>query len=122
MLEALILTILIEIVVLAFLKVKDYKIYMLSIVLNICTNISLNAFLLNYDFQSTWSYVITVVVLEIAVIWIESIGYWFYLKQYKKSLFYATILNVVSFGTGVILNWIFHYDVAIEILRSLFSC
>lgn len=122
MLEALILTILIEIVVLAFLNVKDYKIYLLSIALNICTNVSLNAFLLNYDFQSTWGYIVTVVFLEIAIILIEFFGYWFYLKQYKKSLFYATILNVVSFGIGVILNWIFHYDVAIEILRSLFSC
>lgn len=121
MLEALILTILIEGFGLVFLKVRDYKIYLLSMALNICTNVSLNAFLLYYDFQNVWVYIITVVILEIVVILVEFLGYWFYFRQYKKSLFYATLLNVMSFGIGLILNSIFHYDVAMEILRALFS-
>lgn len=120
MLEALILTILIEGFGLVFLKVRDYKIYLLSMALNICTNVSLNAFLLYYDFQNVWGYIITVVILEIVVIGVEFLGYWFYFRQYKKSLFYATLLNAMSFGIGLILNLIFHYDVAMEILRVLF--
>lgn len=121
MLEALILTIFIEGVGLIFLRVKDYKIYLLSMALNICTNVSLNTFLLNYDFQSVWGYIVTVVILEIVVIGVEFLGYWFYFRQSKKALGYATLLNVMSFGIGLILNLIFHYDVAIEILRALFS-
>lgn len=121
MLEALILTILLEGLVLAFLKVKDFKMYLLSIALNVCTNVSLNAFLLHYPFQYMWGYVITVLVLEIAIVFIESFGYWLYLRQYKKALFYASVLNVTSFGIGMMINCIFHYDIVIEVLQGLFQ-
>lgn len=120
MLEALVLTILIEGITLVFLKVRDYKIYMISILLNICTNLSLNAFLLHYEFKQMWLYVITVIVLEVIIVFIETWGYWLYLKQYKKALSYASILNITSFSIGIIINCIFHYDIVIEILRVLF--
>ena len=94
--EALLLTIILEFIVLLVLK-KNYKYLIISIILNIMTNIPEIINLLPIY------YLIILIILEISIIFIESIGYYLLNKKFCKSLKISFYLNFISFFIGTII-------------------
>ncbi|MDE7213800.1 MAG: hypothetical protein K2N42_04405, partial [Anaeroplasmataceae bacterium] len=71
----LVLTLLIETIVLVILKERRIKVYVVSIIMNIVTNISLNLIGYHLVINSIWLYYIIVILLEILIWFLEGIGY-----------------------------------------------
>ena len=103
MLDALILTLIIELSILFILRFKDYKLYILSSIINIITNLSLNFYLENTIFKTLTIYVIVVIILEITVLFIETLLYMIYFKKFKKSFLISLLLNASSFLLGLLI-------------------
>lgn len=99
-LKALILTIVIELIVLLILRERNYKIYLLSIIINIITNVSLNIYV---QFIDVRYYYLIITFLEILIVIIEAIGYNLIYKDYKKSLLIAFLCNIASYLLGLLL-------------------
>ena len=99
-LKALILTIVIELIVLLILRERNYKIYLLSIIINIITNVSLNIYV---QFIDVRYYYLIITFLEILIVIIEAIGYTLIYKDYKKSLLIAFLCNIASYLLGLLL-------------------
>ena len=100
--EALLLTIILEFIVLLVLK-KNYKYLIISIILNIMTNIPLNLFLTEIINLLPIYYLIILIIFEISIIFIESIGYYLLNKKFCKSLKISFYLNFISFFIGTII-------------------
>lgn len=103
MIDALILTLIIELSILFILRFKDYKLYILSSIINIITNLSLNYYLENTIFKTLTIYVIVVIILEITVVFIETLLYMIYFKKFKKSFLISLLLNASSFLLGLLI-------------------
>ena len=103
MLDALILTLIIELYILFILRFKDYKLYILSSLINIGTNLSLNYYLENTIFKTLTIYVIVVIILEITVLFVETLLYMIYFKKFKKSFLISLLLNASSFLLGLLI-------------------
>lgn len=103
MLDALILTLIIELSILIILRFKDYKLYILSSLINIGTNLSLNYYLENTIFKTLTIYVIVVIILEITVLFVETLLYMIYFKKFKKSFLISLLLNASSFLLGLLI-------------------
>ena len=103
MLDALILTLIIELSILFILRFKDYKLYILSSLINIGTNLSLNYYLENTIFKTLTIYVIVVIILEITVLFVETLLYMIYFKKFKKSFIISLLLNASSFLLGLLI-------------------
>ena len=116
MIYALILTLIIENLMLFILGYKDYRIYVLSIVINTITNLALNSFLLSYPFQTYLFYATICIILEILIFLIEGCFYMIYFKNFKKALKISFILNLTSFLIGLILNFFQNLDLIKEIV------
>ena len=101
---ALVSTLIIESFVLVILKYRNIKIFILEIIINTITNLSLNYFLLTYSFESYILYIISVIVLEILIVLIEGFFYAIFLKKIKKSLKLSLILNASSFLIGLLIS------------------
>ena len=99
-LKALIITIITELLVLLVKREKNYRVYLLSIPINIITNISLN---IGIQFINSESYYLIVGILEVIIVFIEASGYNLIYKDYKKSLRVAFLCNVASYLLGFIL-------------------
>ncbi|MDE5855727.1 MAG: hypothetical protein K2H06_01635, partial [Anaeroplasmataceae bacterium] len=98
------LTLLIETLVLYLLKERRKRVYILSIGMNLITNISLNLIGYYVIVEQLWLYFIMVVLLE-AVIWIiEGLGYYVGIKDKKKAILYTLCCNGMSFFFGTILQ------------------
>lgn len=106
MIKALILTLIIETTILLILGFKSYKIYIICIITNIITNLSLNIILENVYFESFLLYAINVIILELFVLIIEAVVYYLYLKHIKKALFISLMLNSSSFLIGLLITFI----------------
>ena len=91
MLDALILTLIIELSILFILRFKDYKLYILSSLINIGTNLSLNYYLENTIFKTLTIYAIVVIILEITVLFVETLLYMIYFKKFKKSFSFVKL-------------------------------
>lgn len=98
-LKALLITIIIELLVLVVLREKNYKVYILSVFLNLFTNLSLNV---GIQFVNPKSYFLVVGILEVLIVLIEACGYNIIYKNYKKSLQVAVSCNIMSFLLGFI--------------------
>ena len=103
MLDALILTLIIELSILFILRFRDYKLYILSSLINIGTNLSLNYYLENTIFKTLTIYVIVVIILEITVLFVETLLYMIYFKKFKKSFLISLLLNASSFLLGLLI-------------------
>lgn len=104
MIEALLLTIIIELPLLKLFKEKDPKVYFLSLIMNIVTNLSLNGFLKVIDSSNFIVYSIVVIILEIIVVFVEALGYMIIYKRFKKSFIVSLVLNLAS---GIIGTFIY---------------
>lgn len=100
MIEALLLTIIIELPLLKLFKEKDSKVYFLSLIMNIVTNLSLNGFLKLIGFSNFIIYLMVVIFLEIIVVFVEALGYMIIYKKFKKSFIVSLVLNLVSAVIG----------------------
>lgn len=99
-LKALIITIISELLILLVQKESNYKIYLLSIVINIITNVSLN---IGIQFINPKHYYLIVGLLEVLIVFIEAILYDFIYNDLKKSLRISCLCNIMSFLMGFIL-------------------
>lgn len=106
MIFALLMTIIIESSFLYFLKEKDYKVYLIEVILNVVTNLSLNYFLFKHTFDNYLIYIIVVIILEILVFLIEAFIYFIYYKKMKRALLISFILNLSSFIIGLIISFL----------------
>lgn len=109
MLEALILTLLIEIPLLAAFGLRGRNFVFFSVFVNIMTNVGINAFLLiifylNPTFVSSKPvYWATVAILEILVVAVEYIVFREFLRKGGKTLFFITAaVNFASFCFGLL--------------------
>ncbi|MDE7385280.1 MAG: hypothetical protein K2M84_05935 [Anaeroplasmataceae bacterium] len=100
----LILTLLIETLVLVILKERRKKVYILSIGMNVITNVSLNLIGYYSNIEELWLYFFMVILLE-AIIWfIEGIGYYIGIKEKRKATLYTLTCNGMSFFLGTIIQ------------------
>lgn len=99
-LEALIITIIIELLMLFLQREKNYRIYLLSIVINVVTNVGLN---IGLQFVKPGYYYLVVTLLEVLIIGIEAMAYFLIYKDFKKSLKTSLVCNLASFLVGLIL-------------------
>ena len=96
--KPLIITLASELLCLLVMKQKSYKIYLLCFCMNIITNLSLNIVL-----QHVENYYLVLVLLEVAVVFIEAGGYYWIKRDVKKALFISVICNIISYLIGVLL-------------------
>ena len=97
------LTVLLEMIVLMIFREKRIKVYIASIIINSLTNVPLNLFLLTYHFCNDWYYIITLISLELIIIVIEVLLYYFVIKDKKRSIIYGVFCNLYSFLIGLII-------------------
>lgn len=102
LLAALIPTIIIETLVLLFLREQRWKVLAWSVLLNVLTNLPLNLYCLSYCHG-----LMTMLLLEIAVILVEAILYWTLLRNTRQAFTYSALCNSISFLIGLIFQIIF---------------
>lgn len=90
-------TVAIELIVLWLMLERRRKVLLSSVVMNICTNVPLNLYLINSNEGLG-----TVIILELVVIAVESLWYYLVTRQPLLSLMYGVICNVVSYSLGVV--------------------
>ena len=100
--KALILTILIEGIVILIIK-KNFVFLIYSIIIYIITNVSLNLIVNQFVNSELWKYIIVVVTLEIAVLFVEALIYNIKIKKYTKALLLSLILNLASLSFGFLM-------------------
>ena len=100
--KALSLTILIEGIVVLIIK-KNFVFLIYSIIINIITNVSLNLIVNQFVNSELWKYIIVVVTLEIAVLFVEALIYNIKIKKYTKALLLSLILNLASLSFGFLM-------------------
>ncbi len=104
------LTVIFEIIAAFFLKIRRPRDYLLIVLVNIVTNPLLNlviAFLLLWKINPWIILVITYVLLEPLVIFIECVYYRKWLSDGAHALRYSIILNLVSVAGGLLCQQFF---------------
>ena len=91
----LVATIIIELIVLRLLKENDKKVLLSSVLVNTLTNLPLNLFVPND--------MVSIAIAEVAIVVIEAIWYYFFVKDIKKAFIYSALCNAVSFFTGLLI-------------------
>ncbi len=119
MIFALILTLFIETIMLFILRYKDYRIYLLAILMNLITNLPLNFILTYYPFETYIGYFIVGIILEIFILFIESFFYLFYFKNYKKALKVSLLLNLTSFLIGLVFVFFLNFSLINDIYKTI---
>lgn len=97
------LTCIIEIIILIILSERRINILLFSLLINALTNIPLNLFLKFNKFDSVFIYYLIVIILEILIIFIESVLYYLVIKDKKKSIMYGFFCNSFSFSIGILI-------------------
>lgn len=103
----LLVTIILELLMLYWLKEKHKKIFILSILMNAFTNISLNLFIFVFSFKSPIQYFLMVFLIELGIWIFEGIMYHQFLHDVKKSVKYSFFCNGFSFLMGYIMQFLF---------------
>ena len=98
----LILTLVIETFILVTLGVRKWSIYLLSIGMNIITNVSINCFGYYSNISNAWLFCGIVIALETVVWLIEGMGYNLILHNKKSALHYTLLCNAGSFILGLL--------------------
>lgn len=97
--KALVLTVVLELLVLALFREKNLIIYLALIIVNCVTNLTMN-FLLSLYFEY---YAILLTICEIAVVFIESAVYLIFYKNFLRSIRFAFCANLVSWLASYII-------------------
>jgi hypothetical protein len=98
--QALIITIVIELLMLFLQREKNYKIYLFSVLINVITNVSLNV---GIQLVEPSYYYLVVTLSEAMIVLIEALAYFWICKDFKKSLRISLVCNLTSFLLGLIL-------------------
>jgi hypothetical protein len=102
LLTALILTILIELAVLLFLRERRRKVLWASVAVNVMTNVPLNLFLLYVQ-----TGLLTIAVGELLVVVIEAAWYYLFVRDWVQAAGYSLLCNAISFLSGILLVTLF---------------
>ena len=94
---ALLITILSEELVLLIMNVKDSRLYLSLLIINIITNLSMNIIL-----QFVSNYYLWLYILEVCVFIIEGLVYLLITKDIKKAIIISLVCNVCSYLIGCI--------------------
>lgn len=93
------LTSIIELLTLICLKVKDIRVYLASVFINLFTNVILNI-LFTYFLSYT---IINILISELIILIIEAIFYYLLIKKWGLSFKYSFFCNLASFVIGSII-------------------
>ena len=96
LLKALLATIIVEELVLLILKEKKIKIYLICLIMNVITNVSLNILI---HFVS--NYYLFLIVAEVVIFIIEAFVYYLVKKDIRKAILISLICNILSFIIGM---------------------
>ncbi len=94
---ALLITVLSEELVLLIMNVKDSRLYLSLLIINIITNLSMNIILQYVSNYYLWLYI-----LEVCVFIIEGLVYLLITNDIKKAIIISLICNVCSYLIGLI--------------------
>ena len=97
LLLSLTLTILIELGVLWLLMERRRKVLVLSVVINVLTNVPLNLAVIHLGYSSK-----TVLIGELIVFIVEALWYLLFIKDIRKASIYSLLCNAVSFLIGLL--------------------
>ena len=97
LLISLTLTILIELGVLWLLLERRRKVLVLSVVINVLTNVPLNLVVMQVGYSTK-----TVLIGELTVLVVEALWYLIFIKDLRKASIYSLLCNAVSFLTGLL--------------------
>lgn len=97
LLYPLISTILIEAAVLLLLRERRWNVLMMSVVMNILTNVPLNIYVGFSYHDLTY---IHIILLEVGVVLVETILYYAVTRDIRKSIFYSVLCNAMSYLLG----------------------
>ncbi|MBR4387633.1 MAG: hypothetical protein IKT00_00410 [Prevotella sp.] len=106
LLSTLLPTILIELVVLWLLGETRRKVLWSSVVVNTLTNVPLNLWLSETPraplFRGEEGWMLAVAIGEVLVVIVETIWYWWFVREVKRAVVYSVLCNAISFLTGVL--------------------
>lgn len=91
----LVATIIIEFIVLRLLKENNKKVLLSSVIINTLTNLPLNLFVPKD--------MVSIGIAEVAIIAIEALWYWIFVKNIKKAVIYSALCNIISFFIGLLI-------------------
>jgi hypothetical protein len=97
LLLSLTLTILIELGVLWLLMERRRKVLVLSVVINVLTNVPLNLAVIHLGYSTK-----TVLIGELIVFIVEALWYLLFIKDIRKASIYSLLCNAVSFLVGLL--------------------
>ena len=97
LLIALILTILIELGVLWLLMERRRNVLVLSVVINVLTNVPINIVVMHLGYST-----MTVLIGELLVFIVEALWYLIFIRDIKKAVVYSFLCNAVSFLLGLL--------------------
>ena len=97
-------TIVIELGVLLLLGEKRKRVLWSSIAINILTNIPLNLFLILITGGVT-----AIFVGELVVFVIETLWYYYFVKDIKQAAIYSALCNAISFLLGLLVQLVYAY-------------
>ena len=95
-------TLLLESLLLLYMREHRWQVLAASVVLNIFTNVPLNAFIMTYEVTSP----LYLVGLECVVVMIEFIGYWFVLHNRYRAFKYSFLCNSFSAIVGCLCQYL----------------
>lgn len=97
LLLSLTLTILIELGVLWLLMERRRKVLVLSVVINVLTNVPLNLVVMHVGYST-----MTVLIGELLVFIVEALWYLIFIRDVRKAFIYSLLCNAVSFLIGLL--------------------
>ena len=105
LLVPLIATILLESLLLLFMRERRWQVLAVSVVLNIFTNVPLNFFIMTYDITSP----LYLFGLECVVVMVEFWGFWFVIHDKFKAFKYSFLCNSFSALAGFLFQTLWYY-------------
>ena len=98
-------TILLESLLLLYMRERRWQILAISVLLNICTNVPLNAFIMAYNVSSP----LYLVGMECLVVAVEFVGYWAVLHDRWRAFKYSVLCNSFSALVGCFCQLLFRW-------------
>ena len=97
LLIALTLTVLIELGVLWLLMERRGRVLVLSVVINVLTNVPLNLYVMHVGYSTKF-----ILIGELLVFIVEALWYLIFIRDIKKAVVYSLLCNAVSFLLGLL--------------------
>ena len=101
--DPLVATILFESLMLLYMRERRWQVLAASVVLNIFTNVPLNAFVMTYRVTSP----LYLIGLECVVVVVEFVGYWLVLHKSNRAFKYSFLCNLFSALVGCLCQYFF---------------